>query len=418
MTIPTRRTAVSKAVVAAAAALSVLGGSFAGLAPAAAAPGDVVNPLEPKSYRYSSEFGARCIPVVNGSTNHLGQDMAASDGTAIRAIADGQVTTVRNPANGGSGYLGIRHVIDGKVVYSGYYHMWQATKYVKVGQKVKKGERIALVGNSGPSTAPHLHFEIWQNAFHGTGRAINPTPWMKAQGVDLKVDASLVYSLKTPSTCTYYFGSDTVLRATPSTAGTVVKSVKRNTPMTSVPGTASQSGSFVKVTVGGVTGWAARSTVSPRKVAVPAPVAPKPVAPKPETTPANVKYKTTDKLSVRKGAGVSHALIRELPKGTQVVTTGAKSGSWFQIKAGTTTGWVHSGYLAKVAAPAPAKPSATTTMAVHLRSTPAWAGTSLAVVKKGATVQPTGKTSGVWKQVKSGSKTGWIAGNYLKTVTK
>lgn len=414
-------------LAAAVTAFAVLGSGVAMALPAQADPGDTVNPLVPETYRYSSEYGPRCIPVINGSTNHLGQDMGASDGSTIRAIADGVVTYTKNPSGGGSGYLAVKHVIDGEVVYSGYYHMWQATKYVKVGQKVKKGQRIALVGNSGPSTAPHLHFEIWKKAFYGTGYTVNPVNYMKSQGTDIKKDAYLVYNLTKPTSCTYYATTKSSLRSSASGSSSVVKTVYQNQKMTSIPGFSSQSGSYVKVTVDGVTGWAYRPIISPSKVrqtqAGAGPSLPATDTPKTTNTTANVKYKTTSNLNMRSGASTSNSVVRVLTKGAEVSTTGKQAGSWLQVKSGSSTGWVSSSYLSKVAVATP-KPSPkpvvsvkayTSTANVNFRSGASTKYQSLGVLKKGTKVTGTGKTSAGWIEVKSGSKTGWVSGSYLTT---
>ena len=135
---------------------------FGGATSAMAAPGDVVNPLVSKTYNYTSEYGGRCIPTLWASANHLGQDFSAKDGTKMRAIAKGTVSFIQQPSGSSvSGKVVVKHVIDGKTYHSAYLHMWNPTKYVKVGQSVSKGQVIAEVGSSGPSTGPHLHFEMF-----------------------------------------------------------------------------------------------------------------------------------------------------------------------------------------------------------------------------------------------------------------
>lgn len=409
-------------------AFAVIGAGMSMAVPAQAAKGDAVNPLPPESYRYSSEFGPRCIPVMLGSTNHQGQDMATSDGTTIRAIADGIVTFVKDPSGGGSGYLAVKHVIDGKVVYSGYYHMWKASKYVKVGQKVKKGQRIGLVGNSGPSTAPHLHFEIWKNAFFGSGTAINPVNYMKTQGIDLKKDAYLVYKLNKPSSCTYFATTKTSLRSQPNASSSAVATIWQNNAMVSTPGVSSQVGNYIKVTVNGKTGWAVRNTVSPYKVKQTQPSTgsqlPSTDAPKTTSTASNVKYKTNSNLNMRSGPGTSNSVSRVLSKGTEVTTVGKKSGTWLQVKAGNVTGWVSASYLTAVkSAPAPVKKPApvvakkvySATANVNFRKGAGTNHASIGIVKKGAKVTGTGSVSGKWIQVKTGSQTGWVSSAYLTT---
>jgi murein DD-endopeptidase len=84
-------------------------------------------------------------------------------GTPIYATGDGEVVRVKNHPFAGK-YLEIKH--DGRYV-TRYLHLSRIT--VKRGQKIKRGERIALSGNTGRSTGPHLHYEL-----HIKGRAVNP----------------------------------------------------------------------------------------------------------------------------------------------------------------------------------------------------------------------------------------------------
>jgi murein DD-endopeptidase MepM/ murein hydrolase activator NlpD len=69
----------------------------------------------------------------------------------------------------------IRHVVNGKVVISVYGHMQRGSLRFGVGQRVKVGQRIGRVGNTGSSTGAHLHFEIRT----ASGRAINPLTWLR-----------------------------------------------------------------------------------------------------------------------------------------------------------------------------------------------------------------------------------------------
>lgn len=116
--------------------------------------GRLQNPC-PSAY-ISSEFGGRTSPGGIGSTNHKGRDYAASSGSPIYAAASGTVLEV--------GYNSVR----GKYVIINHGDL--ATLYqhcsdilVSSGQSVSTGQNIALVGNTGASTGPHLHFEVWVN---------------------------------------------------------------------------------------------------------------------------------------------------------------------------------------------------------------------------------------------------------------
>ena len=104
--------------------------------------------------RISSGFGKRKAPKKGASTYHKGIDFAVPTGTAVMASCGGTVIK----AGWGSGYgycVYIQHP-DGKVTRYGHC----SKVLVKTGQSVKQGEKIALSGNTGVSTGPHLHFEI------------------------------------------------------------------------------------------------------------------------------------------------------------------------------------------------------------------------------------------------------------------
>ena len=110
------------------------------------------------SYTYiSSPYGYRTHPVLGRTKFHSGVDMAAPGGTNILSAADG---TVRSAGwNGGYGYCVV--VDHGGGVATLYGH---ASKLlVSSGQKVSKGQAIALVGTTGMSTGNHLHFEVLKN---------------------------------------------------------------------------------------------------------------------------------------------------------------------------------------------------------------------------------------------------------------
>lgn len=118
--------------------------------------------------RLSSTFGRRKAPKKGASTYHKGVDFAVSTGTAVRATSGGVVTR----AGWGSGYgycVYIKHP-DGKE--SRYGHCSKVL--VKAGQSVKQGEKIALSGNTGISTGPHLHFEILVG-----GSQVNPLKYIQ-----------------------------------------------------------------------------------------------------------------------------------------------------------------------------------------------------------------------------------------------
>ena len=121
-------------------------------------------PLQ-RQARISSPFNPnRRHPVTGRVRPHKGVDFAVSPGTPVIAPAEGVVEKVAYQAGGAGRYVVIRH---GREYQTVYMHLSRAL--VRAGQTVKKGERIALTGNTGISTGPHLHYE-----FHINERAVNP----------------------------------------------------------------------------------------------------------------------------------------------------------------------------------------------------------------------------------------------------
>ena len=114
--------------------------------------------------RVSSPFNPRRLhPITKRVRPHNGVDFGVPMGTPIIAPSDGIVEHVAFQAKGAGRYIKIRH---GHIT-TVYMHL--SKPLVKKGQTVRKGERIALSGNSGGSTGPHLHYE-----FHINGRPVNP----------------------------------------------------------------------------------------------------------------------------------------------------------------------------------------------------------------------------------------------------
>jgi murein DD-endopeptidase MepM/ murein hydrolase activator NlpD len=115
----------------------------------------------------TSKFGHRISPFTGRREFHKGYDISAKEGTPIMATADGVVTFVGN-----KGLLGEVISIDhGHGYVTVYGHCQKFLK--KAGQKVKRWEPIALVGNSGRSTGPHVHYEVQLN-----GIPVNPEKYI------------------------------------------------------------------------------------------------------------------------------------------------------------------------------------------------------------------------------------------------
>lgn len=105
--------------------------------------------------RTASGWGWRIHPIYKIKKFHEGMDFSAPTGTEIYATGDGVVTDVTTSFSGYGKHIRIDH---GFGYQSLYAHMSQFK--VKKGQKVKRGDVIGLVGSTGTSTAPHLHYEI------------------------------------------------------------------------------------------------------------------------------------------------------------------------------------------------------------------------------------------------------------------
>lgn len=138
----------------------------AGLAPAVA-PGTGAWRRPLTGYRVSSEFGMR------GGRLHTGIDLAAPTGSSIFAAAAGRVSRAQSLTTSYGKHVVLDH---GGGLQTLYAHMSQLG--AAFGQMVAVGQRIGLVGSTGNSTGPHLHYETRPG-----GRPVNPRPFMAARGV-------------------------------------------------------------------------------------------------------------------------------------------------------------------------------------------------------------------------------------------
>ncbi|MFA7273895.1 MAG: M23 family metallopeptidase [Crocinitomicaceae bacterium] len=114
--------------------------------------------------RMASGYGWRIDPIYKTSRMHTGMDFTANTGTEIFATGDGVVQAVERNGWGYGNSIVINHGYGYKTRYA---HM-SAFK-VTLGQKVKRGDLIGLVGSTGKSTGPHLHYEVEVN-----GQKVNP----------------------------------------------------------------------------------------------------------------------------------------------------------------------------------------------------------------------------------------------------
>ncbi|AFP84926.1 murein DD-endopeptidase MepM [secondary endosymbiont of Ctenarytaina eucalypti] len=134
-----------------------------------------------KTFRVSSHFNPRRLhPITGRISAHHGVDFAMPVGTSVLAVSDGEViVSKRNSASGN--YVEIRH---GRQCMTRYMHLH--TLFVKQGQKVNRGECIALSGNTGRSTGPHLHYEFWlyQRAVDPLTAKLPRTEWLTGRDHD------------------------------------------------------------------------------------------------------------------------------------------------------------------------------------------------------------------------------------------
>lgn len=136
--------------------------------------------------RMASGYGYRTDPVYKTIKMHAGMDFTAPRGTPIYATGDGKVIRADRTSRGYGNHVRIKH---GYGYVTLYAHMSKMN--CKVGQKVKRGDVIGYVGNTGKSVGPHCHYEVRKN-----GNPINPvnfyfndlTPEQYAKMIELSND--------------------------------------------------------------------------------------------------------------------------------------------------------------------------------------------------------------------------------------
>lgn len=126
-----------------------------------------INPIVGKPY-VTSDYGWRYHPVTKKREFHFGVDLRELISTPIRATASGKVTIAKYSKSAGN-YVKIVHEYG---FITRYMHLQKII--VNPGQYVKKGQIIGLLGNTGISTGPHLHYEVIINK-----QQVNPTPFLR-----------------------------------------------------------------------------------------------------------------------------------------------------------------------------------------------------------------------------------------------
>lgn len=125
-----------------------------------------IQPLAAKDVKYiSSGFGSRMHPIYKIMRFHYGLDMSSHVGAEVYATADGKVSETDIKGRTANG---LKITLDhGNGYETVYAHLSRVI--VREGQTVKRGQVIGLVGNTGVSSGPHLHYEV-----HKNGKAVNP----------------------------------------------------------------------------------------------------------------------------------------------------------------------------------------------------------------------------------------------------
>jgi murein DD-endopeptidase MepM/ murein hydrolase activator NlpD len=122
--------------------------------------------IKPVNGSVTSTFGRRLHPIYNITLFHSGIDFSASEGTRVHSTGDGIVAFSGYDKGYGQKVM-INHGYGYKTIYA---HL--SKSLVRQGQKIKRGEIIALSGNTGVSTGPHLHYEVEKNNVK-----VNPTAY-------------------------------------------------------------------------------------------------------------------------------------------------------------------------------------------------------------------------------------------------
>jgi murein DD-endopeptidase MepM/ murein hydrolase activator NlpD len=124
-----------------------------------------IQPISNKDLtRTASGWGYRIHPIYKIRKFHYGMDFTAPMGTEVYSTGDGTIESVESSKRGYGNKIVVNHGFGYKTLYA---HL--SGFNVKVGQKVKRGDVIGYVGNTGLSTAPHLHYEV-----HLNNKKVNP----------------------------------------------------------------------------------------------------------------------------------------------------------------------------------------------------------------------------------------------------
>ena len=146
-----------------------------------------VRPVD--TLRFTSNFGIRTDPFNGSARMHAGVDIPGPVGTPVYATADGTV----DRAERAGGYGNLVELDHGKGIQTRYGHLSRIL--VAQGAHVTRGQLIALMGSTGRSTGPHLHYEVRMD-----GRAVNPAPFLTT--ADYLTAAHLATASQVPTVLT------------------------------------------------------------------------------------------------------------------------------------------------------------------------------------------------------------------------
>ncbi len=149
----------------------------------AASVGGILAPI--RGAPVTSLFGMRFHPILHILRLHAGIDFGAPIGSPVRASADGKIE-IAGPVSGFGNHIRIQHA----GFETSYSHLSEIPDSIKPGVEVKQGDIIALSGNTGLSTGPHLHFEFYLNR-----EACDPLPHLGTE-----VQATAPTAVPTPET--------------------------------------------------------------------------------------------------------------------------------------------------------------------------------------------------------------------------
>lgn len=131
-----------------------------------------ISPVKGDEIKAKSGYGMRMHPLHKKEMMHSGIDLAAPLGTPVVAAADGIAKEITDKNHDPKGYGKFIVIVHDQTYTTMYAQLSEVL--VKENQSVKKGEIIGKVGESGLSTAPHLHYEVWKN-----GEKVDPADYFQ-----------------------------------------------------------------------------------------------------------------------------------------------------------------------------------------------------------------------------------------------